>query len=173
VLPFGRSILAIYLYASAKVIMTKMGKDFEQQHVYAIREWLIGILRFAITLELSDRATILNLAAELDRLASLTKNNGFTFFARTSVQLCNALIARNCPESVETLRGFLGRIDHLPLRRAFEAVLDVKPSRPDRRDLLRRSRENLWKGLPIAGTEPASHPQVSQLADTPSSGTFK
>ena len=52
--------------------MTKMGEDFEQQHVYAIREWLIGILRFAITLELSDRATILNLAAELDRLASLT-----------------------------------------------------------------------------------------------------
>lgn len=156
--------------------MTVMDQDGKRQHLQAIREWLFSIFRFAITLEQSDHATILNLAADLDRFASLTKNNGFTFFVRTSVQLCNAMIARNCPESAATLRGFLGRIYHLPLRRAFEAVLDVKPSRPDRRDLLRRSRKNLWKGLPITGTEPASGlqaPQVSQLTGTQSSGSIK
>jgi hypothetical protein len=86
------------------------------------------------------------------------------------------MIARNCPENIAILQVFLGRIDHLPLRRAFEAVLDIKPSRPDRRDLLRRSRENLWKGLPIRGTEPRSRleaPQPNQLTDTSSSGSIK
>jgi hypothetical protein len=137
---------------------------------------LFTILRFAITLNEVDRAAVLAIAAEMDRAGSPAGRDGFTFFVRTSVQFCDAVTARNRPESVPTLRVFLGRIDHLPLRRAFEAVLDIKPSRPDRRDLLRRSRENLWKGLPIRGTEHGSRlkaPQANQLTDTPSSGSIK
>jgi ATP-dependent helicase YprA (DUF1998 family) len=134
------------------------------------------MLRFAITLDQADRATALAVAEEMDHGRPPTGRSGFAFFVRTSVQLCDAMIARNCPENIATFRVFLGRIDHLPLRRAFEAVLDIKPSRPNRRDLLRRSRENLWRGLPIRGTEPASNlkaPQSNQVNDTLSSGSIK
>jgi hypothetical protein len=124
------------------------------QDLYAMRQWLFAILRFAITLEQFDRADVLNLATQLDQLASLTKNNGFTFFVRTSVKLCDAIVAGSCSQSIATLRVFLDRIDHPPLRRAFEVVLDIKSSRANRRDLLRRNRENLWKGLPIKGAVP-------------------
>lgn len=141
-----------------------------------LRRWLFAVLRFAITLNEADRAAVLAAAAEMDRAGSPAGRGGFTFFVRTSVQLCDAMIATNRPENIATFRVFLGRIDHLPLRRAFEAVLGVKLSRPDRRDRLRRSRENLWKGLPIRATEPASRleaPQANRLTDTPSFPSIK
>jgi hypothetical protein len=152
--------------------------DWSIRHRYSLelRRWLFAILRFAITLNQADRAAVLAVAAEMDSAGSTAGHGGFAFFGRTSVQLCDAMIARNCPENIATFRVFLGRIDHLPLRRAFAAVLDIKPSRPDRRDLLRRSRENLWQGLPIRRTEPASRleaPAPNQLTDTPSSGSTK
>jgi hypothetical protein len=146
-----------------------MDLGIRYQYSFEIRRWLFAILRFAITLEQADRAAVLAVAAEMDRAGSPSSRGRFAFFVRTSIQLCDAMIAGNCPESVATLRVFLGRIDHLPLRRAFEAVLDIKPSRPDRRDLLRRRRDNLWKGLPIRGTESVSRlqsQQTNQLTDT-------
>jgi hypothetical protein len=42
-----------------------------------IREWLLGILRFAVTLEPSDRAVVMGLAAEMDRLGASTTRSGF------------------------------------------------------------------------------------------------
>jgi hypothetical protein len=152
-----------------------MDLGIRNRYSLELRRWQFAILRFAITLNEADRAAVLAVAAEMDRAGSPASRDGFAFFVRTSVQLCDAMIARNCPENIATFRVFLGRIDHRPLRRAFEAVLDVKPSRPDRRDLLRRSRENLWKGLPIRGAEPASRleARANQLTDMPSSGSNK
>jgi hypothetical protein len=153
-----------------------MDSSIRHQYSLEIQRWLFTILRFAITLNQADRAAVLAIAAEIDRAGSPAGGGGFTFFVRTSVRLCDAMLSRNCPENIAILRVFLSRIDHLPLRRALEAVLDIKPSRPDRRDLLRRDRENLWKGLPIRGSEPGSHleaTQAKQLTDTPSSGSIK
>jgi hypothetical protein len=153
-----------------------MDSGVAHRYSLELRRWLFAVLRFAITLNQADRAAVLAVAAEMDRTGSPAGRGGFAFFVRTSVQLCDAMIATNCPKNIATFRVFLRRIDHLPLRRAFAAVLDIKPSRPDRRDLLRRNRENLWKNLPIRGTVPASRleaPRANQLTDTPSPGSIK
>lgn len=149
------------------------------RHALALQHWLCAALRFAITLNGADRAAVLALAVEMDRAGSPAGRGSFAFFVRTSVQLCEAMMAPDRPDSAATLRVFLRRIDHLPLRRAFEAVFDMKPSRPDRRDLLRRNRERLWKGLPASGARQATTGSrrdgavADQASDTPTSGSIK
>ena len=61
----------------------------EESH--RIREWLLGILRFAVTLEQCDRAAVMCLAAEMDRLGASTTQFGFSYFTRTSAKLCDKL----------------------------------------------------------------------------------
>jgi hypothetical protein len=110
---------------------------------HAIKEWLFFILRFAITLDEVDRTSVLAMAADMDR-----RGSDFTFFARTSVAVCDAIVAKDRPEANAALHGFVRAIGHAPLRRAFEAVLEIKPSGTDRRLVSARSREKLWQGLP-------------------------
>jgi hypothetical protein len=120
----------------------------QHQDVLRIRQWLFAILRFAVTLEQTDRAVALAAAAEIDCRGSATADSEFTFFARTSVKLCDAIAAKDDPEAIATLRAHLRAIEHLPLRRAFAAALDLdsmptKPHKP-----FNRSRDYLWQGLP-------------------------
>lgn len=117
----------------------------------AMEEWLLSILRFAITLDEIDRAVILALAAAMDR-----RGSGFTFFARTSVKVCDAIVAKDRAEAISALRVFVHAIDHVALRRAFEAVLETKPPGADRRTITSRNREKLWQGLPTSGAGTAS-----------------
>jgi hypothetical protein len=101
-------------------------------------------LRFAVTLDETDRDAALSVAAGMDR-----RSSGFTFFARTSVTVCDAIIAKDRAEAVAALRVFVRAIEHRRLRRAFEAVLDINQSEADRGMASARDREWLWKGLPI------------------------
>lgn len=119
----------------------------QSEYPQRIQQWLFAILRFAITLEPVDRAAVLAVAAEMDRRGSVTADGGFTFFARTSVKVCDAIMAKNNPEAVATLRVLVRKIEHPTLRRAFEALLDIRPLPTKRRNPLIRSREDLWKGL--------------------------
>jgi len=57
-----------------------------------IREWLLGILRFAVTLEPSDRAVVTGLAVEMDRLGSDESQSRFSYFTRTSTKLCDCIL---------------------------------------------------------------------------------
>ena len=69
-----------------------------------IREWLLGILRFAVTLEQCDRAAVMYLAAEMDRFGSSTTQSRFSYFTRTSAKLCDCIIAKRDFDNLAQLR---------------------------------------------------------------------
>lgn len=131
--------------------MPQSEQTVQREASRAIEEWLLSILRFAITLDEVDRATVLAMAGHVDG-----RDSGFTFFARTSITVCDAIVAKDCAEAMAVLRVFIRAIDHVRLRRAFEAVLDIKTPGTDRRIISTRSRENLWKGLPDGRARTAS-----------------
>jgi hypothetical protein len=112
-----------------------------------IREWLLGILRFAITLERCDRGVVMNLAAEMDRLGSAKSQSGFNYFTRTSAKLCDCIVAKCDLDKLVVLRLHIGKVDDDRLRRAFEDVLFEK--RNGSGYSRKQDREYLWKGLPI------------------------
>ncbi len=112
-----------------------------------IREWLLGILRFAITLERSDRAVVMDIAAEMDRLGSGRSQTGFSYFTRTSVKLCDCIIAKNELDKLAVLRFHIDRVADDRLRRAFEGALFER--RSGLGYFRNQNREYLWKGLPV------------------------
>jgi hypothetical protein len=78
-----------------------------------LSDWLLSILRFAITLDQDDRATVFATAACLDRLGA---NSVFSFFAKTSAKICNAIADKNDPDRAAILCDHLARIEDLRLR---------------------------------------------------------
>ena len=94
-----------------------------------VREWLLAILRFAVTLEQTDRATLVAMAKELDRSGSRGDQTAFAFFVRTSTTFCNAVADKDDPKRVATLRHHLSRIDDHRLRRALEAAIEFEQSK--------------------------------------------
>ena len=111
-----------------------------------IREWLLGILRFAITLERGDREMVMRLAAQMDRLRSDNAQSGFSYFTRTSVKLCDCIVAKRDIEKLAALRLHIDKIADDSLRRAFEGVLLAR--RNGSKYFRKYDREYLWKGLP-------------------------
>jgi hypothetical protein len=110
-----------------------------------IREWLLAILRFAVTLEQCDRAAVMCLATEMDRLGGSTTQSGFSYFTRTSTKLCDC-IAANFDKLAE-LRLHIEKIDDRRLRRALEGALFGKRNKSARSR--QPDREYLWKGLAV------------------------
>ncbi len=88
-----------------------------------VREWLLAVLRFALTLEPADRTTVLAIAEEMDRSGSAAAS--FAFFIKTSIELCNAIADPNDPQRITTLSHHLRRIDDQRLRRTFEAAIGL------------------------------------------------
>jgi hypothetical protein len=92
-----------------------------------IRNWLLALLRFAVTRESADRLAVLAAAAELD--ASGAKASATPrFFNRTSKEVCEAILAAGDQHALDVLRQHAERIDDPRLRRAFEAAVDLKSS---------------------------------------------
>jgi hypothetical protein len=110
-----------------------------------VREWLLAILRFAVTLDQADLATVQAVAIEMDRLGSQPDATTFAFFARSSAEFGHAIANKDDPNSIAVLRRQLARIDDRRLRRALEAALDCeqRTARPTGK----RDSSNLWKGL--------------------------
>jgi hypothetical protein len=118
----------------------------------AIRDWQLAILRFAITLDSADRAKILLIARELDRLGPDGAATAFAFFTRTSLAFCGAIADKTDPSRGVILRRQLLRIGDTRLRSALEAAVDlglVEPRIPKPR---RYAHGDLWRGLkePVA-----------------------
>jgi hypothetical protein len=88
-----------------------------------IRAWLLAILRFAVTLEQSDRTAVTLLAADMDCAGSGSGQATFTYFARASARFCDCILARANPEKAAELRLHISRIDDDCLRRAIEAAV--------------------------------------------------
>jgi hypothetical protein len=117
----------------------------EESH--RIREWLLAILRFAVTLEQCDRAALLCLAVEMDRLGAGTTQSGFTYFTRTSTKLCDCIVAKRGFANLAELWLHLEQINDNRLRFALEGALFEKARGPTRSR--KPDREYLWKALAV------------------------
>ena len=115
-----------------------------------LREWLLLLLRFAITLETSDQSAAFTVADELDSLGLRWRPAAPRFFLRTTREVCEAIVEGWHDSAV--LREHLARIDDPRLRRAFRAALGLdrtsEPQRQDARKNRRNGNLDLWRGLP-------------------------
>src|SRR5581483_955876 len=85
------------------------------------RNWLLAVLRYAVTREEADRSAVLMLAEAMDRSgASQAQPSSFEFFRRSSIELCRAIADQTDPRRPDIIRGYLKQIDSQRLRRAIE-----------------------------------------------------
>ena len=111
-----------------------------------VRNWLLAILRFAVTLEQADRVAVLALAGILDR-SGAGVGAGFSFFTRTSTEFCNAIAEKDDSKRIAALRLHLARIDDCRLRRALEAACGCDAAARNAAAAKGYRRAGLWKGL--------------------------
>jgi hypothetical protein len=115
-----------------------------------VRDWLLALLRYAVTLHDADRSVVLVIAEEIDKLGSHAEEPpAFKFFRRTSIELCSAILDAQNSNKSAVLHLHLKRIDDCRLRRAFEAAIDedTSPATSDADKMKKRGAQDLWKGL--------------------------
>ncbi len=120
-------------------------------HARTLRAWQLAILRFAVTLDNADRLAVMAIASEIDRLDP--QHDGkpdFSFFRRTSAELCAAILQPNELTSI-VLRQYLARIDDDRLKRAFAATIEADQPKPPPVGKPFKHDNGLWKGLPSRG----------------------
>ena len=118
-----------------------------ERHARTLRAWQLAILRFAVTLDNSDRLAVMAIASEIDRLDPQQQGKpDFNFFRRTSAELCAAILQPG-ESAAALLRDYIAQIDGDRLKRAFEATIeDDQPRAPAVSKPINR-RDGLWKGL--------------------------
>jgi len=109
-----------------------------------VREWLLLLLRFAITSDPKDQSATLALADEIDARGLEWRPSAPSFFRRTSNDVCKAITALDDPKRTAILKRHLARIDDPALRRAFRAAVNFD----ERAAPSQRNPRNLWFGLP-------------------------
>ena len=109
-----------------------------------VREWLLLLLRFAITTDPKDLSVTLALADEIDARGLEWRPSAPSFFRRTSNDVCKAITALDDPKRTATLKRHLARINDPALRRAFRAAVNFD----ERTAPSQRNPRNLWFGLP-------------------------
>jgi hypothetical protein len=120
-----------------------------------VREWLLLVLRFAITHDAKDQAAVFAMADEIDALGQRWRPSAPSFFRRTSGEVCNAITALDDPTRASILKKHIARIDDPRLRRAFRAAVNLeRESRPSAGE---NERQDLWTAC-----EPG--PGLSRLA---------
>src|SRR5215510_9977399 len=109
-----------------------------------IREWLLLLLRFAITCDPEDQAAAFAVADEIDALGHQWRPSAPSFFRRTSSEICKMVIALDDPRRATILEKHIARIDDPRLRRAFQAVVDLERGSPPAPS--KKKRRDLWTG---------------------------
>jgi hypothetical protein len=104
-----------------------------------VREWLLRLLRFAVTHKSLDRSSVLAVADELDAVGLRARRDAPRFFRRTSRAVCEAILAGREGEAV--LRAHIARIDDARLRGAFEGAVGL-PHEGVKRDKAARNDES-------------------------------
>jgi hypothetical protein len=126
-----------------------MGPDASEQHTQgrALQAWHLALLRFAVTLEASDRQAGRAIAAELDRSGCRDRHSpSFAFFRKYTEELCNAIVRPD--HSGETIiRRHLSRMADGRLKRAFQAAVELAPPVIIESRSVERRRRDLWRGL--------------------------
>jgi hypothetical protein len=115
-----------------------------------IREWLLLLLRFAVTQEATDQGAALAVADELDSLGVDSKRTKPSFFVKTSIEVSKAILAVGDANDNAVLRRHLARIDDPRLRRAFQAAVglrEISELPKESAEGKGRKRPDLWKGL--------------------------
>ena len=110
-----------------------------------VREWLFLLLRFAITRDPEDELAVLMMANGMDSLARQWGRPAPTFFRHSSDEVCKAITAPDDPSREAILKKHIRRIEHLGLRRAFEAAVHSEVRAPQAPD--RSNQPDLWAGL--------------------------
>jgi len=117
----------------------------QDQQAGRLREWLLLILRFAVTRDSNDEAGVFGKADELDSLGLQWRPSAPSFFQRTSAEICHAITAADDPRRAAILKRHLARIDDLRLRRALEAAVEPEGRSPQ---ASKAKQPSLWTGLP-------------------------
>ena len=110
-----------------------------------IREWLLLLLRFAITRDPKDQVAAFAMADEMDALGYQWRPSAPSFFRRTSSEVCKMMIALDDPRRATILNTHIARIDDSRLRRAFQAAVDIE--RGSSTAPYEEKRRDLWAGL--------------------------
>ncbi len=109
-----------------------------------IREWLLLLLRFAITRDPNDEAAALAIADEIDALGLRWRPSAPSFFCRTSGEVCKAIVAPHDAKHAAILKKHIARIDDARLRRAFQAAVEPEQSSSS---TAKKKPRDLWAGL--------------------------
>lgn len=112
-----------------------------------LRDWMLSLLRFAITQAPEDQTAVVVLAGELDAQGDA---NSLTFFRRTSVSVCHAIVVRD-EDGKRILKQHISRIEESRLRDAFAAAIGfdvVAAGRHRKKAEHKISSASLWRGLP-------------------------
>jgi hypothetical protein len=88
-----------------------------------IREWLLLLLRFAVTWDQRDQTAALAVADQLDALGLRWRPSAPDFFCRTTHEVCHAITALDDPKRTAILKKHLERIEDPRLRHAFRAAV--------------------------------------------------
>src|SRR5262249_44071720 len=109
-----------------------------------VREWLLLLLRFAVTSDPKDQSAALALADEIDALGLQWRPSAPTFFRRTPSEVCEAITALDDPKRMAVLKRHLARIENPALRRAFQAAVNL-----EERSIgsAQEKRPSLWSAL--------------------------
>lgn len=117
-----------------------------EYHHKLLCAWQLTLLRFAVTLDESDRINVAALAAELDRLGG-DGEDSLHFFRRTSSRLC-AAISGQLQNADATLECFCKQIEEPRLRLAFAAAVGMTHSEPAPPQARPKRNPDLFRGLP-------------------------
>jgi hypothetical protein len=109
-----------------------------------VREWLLLLLRFAITRDPEDERAVLTMANGFDSLGRRWGRSAPTFFCRSSREVCKAITTADDPNREAVLNGHIARIGHPRLRRAFQAAVHPGQKAPE---TTRGKQPDLWSGL--------------------------
>jgi len=90
-----------------------------------IREWLLLMLRFAVTREPRDRSAVFAMADELDTLGVRWRPTAPRFFVTTTAEVCDAILGVS-ENANAVLRTYIVRIDDPRMRGAFAAAVDLQ-----------------------------------------------
>lgn len=110
---------------------------------------MLALLRFAVTRDNDDRLSVFAVAAQIDKQNLSQSDPGFSFFGRTSAEVCNAIVSPAHPDSIAVLTRHLARMTDDRLKRTFAAALalDQLATKPKAKPIRSNPREDLWKGL--------------------------
>jgi hypothetical protein len=119
--------------------------DPHDERAKQVRDWLFLLLRFAITRDPEDELAVLMTANGIDSLGRQWGRAAPSFFRRSSDEICKAITALDDPNREAVLKKHIRRIEHLGLRRAFQAA--VQSEEPASQAPRRSDQPDLWAGL--------------------------